>query len=81
MEYQEKLNKAANLYGIMVKAYQRHLAGGVDKKSAYGKFVNAAIALAELDMPNPFMAANLADNAATRPDEGHIVTAIYEGKI
>lgn len=74
-------NSAYYYYDRMVFNYAKYLKGGVDKKSSYGRFLNAAIALAELNMPNPFVADNLEDNAATRPDEGHIVTAIYEGKM
>lgn len=73
-----KENYAFYHYDNMVINYQKYLRGGVGSKAAYGKFINAAIALAQLKMPNPFTYDHSEPNAAKTPVEGNKVTAVAE---
>ncbi len=70
-------NSAYYYYDRMVFNYAKYLKGGVDKKSSYGRFINAAIALAQLQAANPFEHDN--DPAPVRPTpDTHTFTAVVE---
>ena len=75
-----KQDLAYGLYDTMMYNFKRHLRGGVDKHSAYNKFLNAAVALAQLDAPNPFGGhTEITDNAAAKPTKvGQKVTGVFE---
>ena len=73
-------NLAFHFYDTMVKNYAKsQRKNTVGTKAAYGRFMNAAIALARLQMPNPFKFEEVEDNAHARPTEpGQIVTGVLE---
>ena len=73
----EKQRLANSFYDTMVYNYARHTRGGVDAHSSYGKFVNAAIALAQLQMPNPFKLEETQDAAEVKPTKpGQKITGV-----
>ena len=76
----DKALLAAFEYDNMMEAY-RNFINDTDDEDSADKFLDAALLLCELGMPNPFH--DLKDfmfeqNAAKRPGEGHIVTAVAE---
>lgn len=74
-----KENKAFYYYDQMVLNYKRWQQGGVGDRAAHGRFINAAKALAELGMSNPFKYVEMHDNAYAVPTEpGQIVTGVEE---
>lgn len=64
----------------MLLEYRRYREGGIDKKACWNRFVNAAVALAQMQFPNPFPTEFSPNrmNAAKTPEEGTIVTGVKE---
>ena len=74
-----KENKAFYYYIQMLLNYKRWQRGGVGDRAAHGRFINAAKALCELNIPNPFTYVDPEDNAHAIPTEpGQIVTGVVE---
>lgn len=71
-------NKAFRYYDDMMLNYFKWQKGGVDSKACHGRFINAAIALAQQGMPNPFTYTQpVEDNAFPWPTAaGQIVTGV-----
>ena len=73
-----KESYAFHYYDDMIFNYAKFLKGGVGSKAAYGRFINAATALAKLQLKNPFELEDECHNSVTRPDGIHTVTAVVE---
>lgn len=72
------MNEAFRYYDDMVINYKKWQRGGIDKNISHNKFINAAISLARLGMPNPFN-GDLKQNANPYPTEpGQTITAVAE---
>lgn len=73
-------NAAYRFYDDMVINYAKsQRKNTVGTKACFGRFINAAISLARLRMPNPFTFDETRHNAQAMPTEpGQIVTAVVE---
>ena len=74
----EQENLAYSYYDTMMLNYRKWQRGGVDKKACHARFINAAISLARIGMPNPFSFTETEDNAQAWPTMPGIVTAVKE---
>ena len=71
-------NLALKYYDEMVINFKKWQKNGIDKNASHNRFINAAIALAQLNIPNPFN-VKTRDNANAVPTAvGQIVTAVKE---
>lgn len=73
-----KENAAYQYYDSMMLNYFRWQQNGIDKNACHGRFINAAINLAKMGMPNPFTFTQVEDNAQARPSFPGVVTAVKE---
>ena len=70
---------AYQYYDSMMYNYRKWKKGGVGAKACFGRYLNAAECLAQLQAANPFKPEETQDNANKVPAKaGDIVTAVAE---
>lgn len=69
--------EASRLYAEMLYCYENWHKDGVDSAAYRARFINAAVDLSSLNMPNPFTGALFEPEAAKTPLEGKHVTGFF----
>ena len=71
---------ASGYYDTMVNNYKKFLKGEIDKNSSYNRFLNAAKALAEMGLENPFTLLKQVDDPVVRPtgEKKQVATAVVK---